>query len=178
MRRYGCIARDDQPAALRARDLLDPGFNAAFVQRANRKDIDPQCSGDRLNNRELTYPGSNRGVPNDARADNCGCHLLEYFQPLTAEAVVKLRESRDVATGMREALNQSSAYGINGANEYDRDSAGRLQHWSRRCTTGGDDNIRSSGKQVVNMFADIGCVGASSMNINSQVPALDPAKAS
>src|SRR5581483_4564065 len=105
MPRYGCTARDNQPPILRAHYLVDPGFDPTLVRHADRENVDTQCGGDRLNHRELTDPGRNPGVPNDARPDNGRCDLLEHFQPLAAQAVVKLSEPCDVAAGMREALD-------------------------------------------------------------------------
>jgi hypothetical protein len=102
--------------------------------------------------------------------------LLEYFQPLAAEAVIELHEAGDVSAGMGEALHKPRAYGINGRHKYNRHSVCRLQHWSRSRATGGNNYVRSSGQQFGGMLADIGGVRSGAVNIEFQVLAFKPAK--
>ncbi len=61
--RHGCARSYDQPPMLRTLDLVNPGFNCTVVLHTDRNNIDTERAGDRLNNRELPDPGSDRFIP-------------------------------------------------------------------------------------------------------------------
>ena len=124
----------------------------------------------------MTDSGGNRRIPDDARVHNPWRELLKYFQPLAAQAVIKLHKAGRISAGMREALDKSGTYGINGRHEDNGYGVGRLQQRSCSGTAGCDYNIRLPREQLSNMLADIVGLRRSAVNIKSQVLAFNPSK--
>ena len=56
------------------------------------------------------------------------CDLLEQFQPFSRDGVFEVGEARDVAAGMRQALDVTATDWVSNDREDDWDGAGRLQH--------------------------------------------------
>jgi hypothetical protein len=65
-----CRTGRNQARILSAGNLADPAFDVAILHSADRNDIDAHQAGNRLNNCELTDPGSHRRVPEDTCPKN------------------------------------------------------------------------------------------------------------
>ena len=172
LRAKGC----DQAAVSGACNFRNPAFYLAGIARADWNDIGTQRTRDRLNDGELPDARGHGRVSNHSNADGRRRYLFEQFKPFAAQTVFELHEARYVAAGMREALDEAAAHGIDGRREHHGYSVGRLEHrWSGGAAAR-DDDVRRLGQQFGDALAKISGIRPDTMDGELQVLAIDPAE--
>jgi hypothetical protein len=74
--------------------------------------------------KKIAAAGRRVGIEQNPNTFDAGCNLLEEAEPLTAEAGVGVRKSRNVAAGAGDAGDETRAYWIADRHKNDRDDTG------------------------------------------------------
>ena len=92
--------------------------------------------------RQEALEGRRFGIVDDGDATHARRDLLEKLYPLAAHAGLKICEARNLAAGLREALDKAPADRVGNADEDDGNSAGLSLEGRKRGARIGEDNVR------------------------------------
>src|SRR6516225_4193532 len=100
-----------------------------------------QCVGAHSQARQEKFVGRRFGIVDDGYATRARRDLLEKLYPLAAHAGLIRCEARNLAAGLREALDKALADRVRNAGEDDGNSAGLWQEGGKRGARIGEDNV-------------------------------------
>src|SRR5215813_8539903 len=108
MRKHRCILCHDQSTAWSARERTNGLLDLFWVTYVNRLHFYAHISRRCLNRTELADSGRYVRIPQDRHPCHVRRDLLEKFQPLASDVVIKGGKASDIAARPRQTCDQPS----------------------------------------------------------------------
>jgi hypothetical protein len=135
------IRRENESGISRPRDRSDRLFNRSHIVHAGDGELYAERVGARSHARREALVGRRFGIVDDGCATRARRDLLEKLYPLAAHARLISCEARNLAAGLREALDKAPADRVGNADEDDQNSAGLSLESRKRGARIGEDNV-------------------------------------
>jgi hypothetical protein len=156
--------------------MLRKCCNAVFdILHADRAQLQSDRR-DRLNRSELADARGNRRVAQHGDPRQTPHYLFQQLEPFGSDRILECREAGDIATRMREALNQAAAHGVNDTREHDGNRAGRLLQSGYGLGGIGHDDVGREGHKLGGVAAIALILAGAPADIEVEIAAFDPAQ--